>query len=42
MDHLDQKYGALVPATVRNAAGEELDDDMELWDELESGAHVPD
>ncbi len=42
MDHSDQRYGGLVPAAVLDADGQELDDDMELRDDLESGAHVPD
>ncbi len=41
MDYSDQRHGALVPAAVLDANGEVLDDDTELWDELDNGADVP-
>jgi len=31
-----------VPVAVLDADGQELEGDMELWDELERGAHMPD
>lgn len=42
IDYSDQEHGALVPVAVLDADGQELEVDMELWDELDSGAHVPD
>ncbi len=42
LNHSGQRYGGLVPVALLDADGQELDGDMELWDELDSGAHVPD
>ena len=42
MDHSDQRYGGLVAVAVLDADGQERACDMmELWDDLDNGAHVP-
>lgn len=40
MEYSDQKYSALTPWTILDADGEVLDDDCEMWDELDNGANV--
>jgi len=40
MDYSDQEYGAMVPVAVLDADGQELDDGMELWDDLDNGADL--
>ncbi len=34
-------YGALTPWAILDADGAVLDDDREMWDELDNGANVP-
>lgn len=41
MEYSDQKYGALTPWTILDADGAVLDDDRDMWDELDNGANVP-
>lgn len=41
MDYSDQTYGALVPVAVLDTWGQVLDDDVELWEDLDNGADLP-
>lgn len=41
MNYSDQTYGAMVPVAVLHTDGQVLDDDLELWDDLDNGADLP-